>query len=251
MLTISKKLVGRVLLVLAAVTYAGFLWEAVLGFPLEPSRSYLSELAARDQASGHVFRMLDALTGVCIVLGVLLLRRARASSHACRPEPLAVLSGGSLAVFGVLTTVDAFVPMACATSANLACARADAAGQLGLAHELHAVTSGAASVAVLVSSALLCTLALRARSSPRAARWTAVVGAGLLCLFSAIVTLVAVIGAPNGSLPAGGGYLQRGQVLVISGYVASYAGLIGVFVRSHAPSPRSPDSEVLEHRTPR
>ncbi|WP_240465812.1 hypothetical protein, partial [Cellulomonas iranensis] len=51
----------HVLLVVAAVAYAGLPLEVITGFPLDPVTSYLSEHAARGQAWRGVFVTADAL----------------------------------------------------------------------------------------------------------------------------------------------------------------------------------------------
>ena len=73
--------VAQALLTLAGVLYAGVVLEAVVGWPLDPARSYLSELAALDQPTSGLFRSTDLVAGVLVVTGLVLLVLAHRSEH--------------------------------------------------------------------------------------------------------------------------------------------------------------------------
>lgn len=206
----------RAVFVIAALCYAGLPAEALAGFPLDVSRSYLSELSASDQPTSGVFRVFDATAGSLVLVGVFRLRRQRVDD----PWPLRAALLGA-AGFGALTIADAAVPMACATSADAACAAADAAGTLGVAHQVHAVTSAGASTAVIVSAVLLVAATLRRPASPRGLTAVVRIGVAVLVVATAAVTVAAIVATTTGTLPAGGGYLQRAQVLLLSGYLAA------------------------------
>lgn len=216
----------RVLLLMAAVTYAGLPWEAIAGFPLDPVTSYLSELGAEDQRLGLVFRGLDLITGVLVVAAVVI------GLHTSARSPLIRMAGFALCGFAILTIVDALNPMACATSSSAACARADAANALGISHQLHTVSSASATAAVLVS-ALLFGIALR-RTDALPARVRRIPGGIVAGLVG--ITLVAgawaLVSTSGGQLLAGGGIAQRVQVLLVSGYLVVFALL------SHRLAPR-------------
>ena len=67
---------AQVLLTLAGVLYLGVVVEAAAGWPLDPARSYLSELAALDQATSPLFRSTDVAAGTLVVGGLALLGTA-------------------------------------------------------------------------------------------------------------------------------------------------------------------------------
>ena len=142
---------------IAAVLYLGLPIEALLGFPLDPASSYLSELAARDQPYAMAFRLTDGLGAVLVLAGTVLLSTRLALRR------LAAYSTAALALFAVATVVDVIFPMACATSADPECARGDAEGTLGLSHQIHIVTSVLALAAGNVSAVLLSVFAARNR----------------------------------------------------------------------------------------
>lgn len=209
---------ARTLLVIAAIMYSGLPWEAAVGFPLDPSRSYLSELAARDQPSASLFRLLDASAGVLILVALLVEpTRARARS-------LFTASAYALGLFAAFTIIDASSPMACATSASIACARADAANTLGAAHEIHTFSSAGALAAVLSSAVLLALAVVRERPRRRPhERWVCVGVAAALFSATVLVTVLAMCSTEGGRLVDGGGVAQRAQVILISAHLVCFA----------------------------
>lgn len=211
-----RRTASWILLLSAAILYSGVPWEAAAGYPLDPSRSYLSELAAQDQPLGALFRSLDGLTGA-LVLVALALVAGRPLSRLVRASAVA------LAAFAALTILDALSPMACATSADARCAEADAANALGLSHHLHAVSSAGALAAVAVSAVLLVIAAARDREAASAvARGALVTVVAMLVAVTLIITLLAMLSAGDGRLIDGGGLVQRVQVLLVSAYLVSF-----------------------------
>lgn len=215
----------RVLLLTAAVAYSGIPWEAAAGFPLDPSRSYLSELAAADQPNGLVFRALDAATGVLILAALAIRGRAAATTG------LTTGAAFALGAFAVLTIVDASLPMACATSASAACAQADAANTLGLSHQIHTMSSAGALTAVLVSAVLL-VMALTRDRAPRsggirALEIVAWIVVAMLVATTVLVTVITVASTADGRLLDGGGLAQRAQVLWVSSYLVVFGLIAG------------------------
>lgn len=227
------------LLLFASMTYVGVLWEALAGFPLTPASSYLSELGARNQPMSAAFRLLDTASGILVVAAVsiggrtLIARRAGRLSARLAPAHCAIvwLIGGGLGLFGAGTILDSAFPMACATSLSATCAAADAAGTLGLAHQLHTFTSaGALTGAAAVACGLIVWGVDRlrgdrgtVRAQPGTARMHGALGAVLaivialaVLLSSAVVTGYALVGMADGVLPEGGGYVQRAQTVSIS-----------------------------------
>ncbi|MBN9142226.1 MAG: DUF998 domain-containing protein [Micrococcales bacterium] len=210
----------QILLLAAAIAYSGLPWEAVAGFPLDPAGSYLSELAAADQPLGWLFRALDLTTGVLVLIALLV--GGRSGGAVARRGATLALAG-----FAVLTIVDASSPMACASSASLRCARGDAANTLGLAHQIHTVSSAGALAALLVSAVLL------AVAVSRDAGWDRPVGRRLLLALvvsivavTVLVSVLAVLSTDEGRLMSGGGYAQRAQVLLVSLYLGWFGFLV-------------------------
>jgi hypothetical protein len=208
----------QVLLVVAAITYSGLPWEAVAGFPLDPSRSYLSELAAADQQHGWLFRTLDAVTGALVLVALAVRGRAKGQAGLARASAVA------LAAFAILTIVDASSPMACATSSSPRCAAADAANALGVSHQIHTVSSAGALTAVVVSAGLLAIAIARGRTRSRPVeRGTFFAVAGALVVVTVLVTVLALLSVGDGRLVHGGGLVQRAQTLLVSAYLVGFA----------------------------
>lgn len=202
------------LFAIAAVLYLGLPMEAVLGFPLDPASSYLSELAAKDQPHGVAFRLADGIGAVLVLVGVTLL------SARCAPPRSAVYGTVTLALFAVATIADVIFPMACATSADPECARGDAEHTLGLSHQIHLVSSALALAAVNVSAVLLSAFATRRRRRAHQGLPVALlVLAAVLLVSSVTVSVAALAGATDGALPAGAGYLQRVQTVSVCLYL--------------------------------
>jgi hypothetical protein len=213
--------VPTILMAVAAVLYLGVPAEALLGFPLDPTRAYLSELAAVDQPTSGLFRALDFLAGGMVVLGSLLLLCEReVSLH--RSSIVAVIG---LAGFGAGTVADVVFPMACAPSADARCAAADAAGTLGTTHVVHTISSATALAAACLTAVVLIVIVARATGSQGARRsghraMVIVVVAVLVITSSVAVSLLAVLGNADGGLPAGGGVAQRLQTVTIAALLA-------------------------------
>ncbi|WP_424937047.1 MULTISPECIES: DUF998 domain-containing protein [Bacteria] len=225
--------VPLVLLVFAAVLYLGVPYEAVAGYPLDPSRSYLSELAAADQPLAPLFRFLDGSAGALVAIAATLLL------FASPRWPLRVPIVG-LGVFGLGTLADVVFPMACASSLSAACARADAAGTLGIAHQVHTVTSVVALLGAVVAALSLVLLAQWTGIRPVRARILATVGATLLIGVTIAISVIALASTADGALPPGAGYVQRVQTVLLSVFLASFVPLVrAVLKASDAPRRRS------------
>ncbi|KSW17190.1 DUF998 domain-containing protein [Cellulomonas sp. B6] len=201
----------HVLLVLAAVAYAGVTWELAAGFPLDPVRSYLSENAARGQPLRALFVATDTLAGgLAALAGAALLRVRRAVPPTAR-RWVAVVSV-ALVVTGAATVVDAFNPMACAPSADSRCAAAEAARTLGVQHTVHEVASSVVSLAVVTTCVGALALARRTAGRGRTrAAWCALAPAATL-VTSAVVGAIAVASTLGAATPPVGLW-QRAQTL--------------------------------------
>ncbi|PRI11617.1 DUF998 domain-containing protein [Leucobacter massiliensis] len=209
---------GRLLLIIAAITYSGVPWELAAGTPLDPSSSYLSELAAADQPSGPLFRALDLTSGALILLALLITGALNRTRGVRRAAALA------LAAFALLTMLDALFPMACASSVSASCARADAANQLGLAHQIHTLSSSGAVAAAVGAVILLAICAAREPLRRSGGAKAAIIAlAGVLAVVTAIVSVLALLSGSDGRLVDGGGFFQRIQVLLMSASLIAFA----------------------------
>ena len=235
--------VPLVLLVFAAVLYLGVPYEAVAGYPLDPSRSYLSELAAADQPFAPLFRFLDGSAGVLTAIAAALLL------FASPRWPLRVPIAG-LGVFGLGTLADVVFPMACASSASAVCARADAAGTLGIAHQVHTVTSVIALLGGVVAVVSLVVLVHRTGVQPARTRFLATAGAALLIGATAAISVVALASTAEGTLPPGAGYVQRLQTVLLSVFLACFVPLTRAVLRASGTPPRRPRRGTGAHRPP-
>lgn len=144
-----------------AVLYSsGILIETLLGWPVDPRRGQLSELAAKDSQHRRVFLCLDLLAGAfCIAGGVTISRNQdRPGNH--RRQKLE----GSLILFGVATLADAFSPLDTAIS-NEAPGSRTAAPNRSLSHRTHVITSGLAGLGMVG----ICTEHMYERSAAKSA----------------------------------------------------------------------------------
>jgi hypothetical protein len=205
------------LLLVAAIAYSGLPLEALAGFPLDPTTSYLSELAARDQPLRLLFAGADLVGAVGAALAALLLvrRHDRPASSWARAVPVLLL------VFGAATVADVLSPMACAPSVDAACARAEQRWELGVGHAVHDVTSSIATVAAVglcVSAVLLGSRrarGLRGVPASPGVSWGWVVAPVVALLTSVVVAVIAgasLVGVPTVAV----GWWQRAQTLAFS-----------------------------------
>ncbi|MGW5732206.1 MULTISPECIES: DUF998 domain-containing protein [Streptomyces] len=204
------------LLTLGAVAYSAWLLEAFLGTGLSPLSSYVSELAARDQPFGTLFRTTDLIAGLLVLagaVGALLWLPRRWST---------VVGWAGLALFGAATAVDSRLAMSCAPTADAACAARERAELLPATHAAHVVSSGVAMTGALVGLVALTFAARRHGLLPSLAKPAGMLLV-LLELAATVWTLasIAAFDAGYGTWALGLG--QRLQVLLIAlwlGYLA-------------------------------
>ncbi len=186
-------LVAAIVLTLGALSYASVLTEALLGYPLSPTLSYLSELSAVDQASSTLVRSMDAVAGVAFAaIGLYLWgARRRGAAGALLPGFLPpgadggglqgtmgrlveavpervrrALVPGGMALAGVMTVLDAGFPMDCAESEASCRAQLEAGASFShLAHTLTSSLAGLGLVLVAAGALLAGTWAMRAVSA--------------------------------------------------------------------------------------
>lgn len=196
------------LLITAGVLYMGVPFEWLTGSALDPSRSFLSELAAADQPHHVLFRTLDVLAAILTFMALLIMRRPRW----CRLLPIGRMG---LGLFALGTFFDAMFPMTCAVSASASCAAADAAGQFGAAEQIHLITSMLAGLGPIITAVCL-TLAVRKGTHPGTWRMITWVSTILLLVATAASSIITAASLDQGALPAGGGYAQRAQIALVS-----------------------------------
>lgn len=198
----------RNVMIAAGVLYCSLLLEVAAGFPLDVHQSFLSELGARDQATGPYARAMDLGAGVLLLIAAIL---GRAAARLHRDVAGLLISA---AIFGAGTLFDSFSPMDCAPSVSAACRAAEANGQAGMALVLHEITS---TVAGLGSIAMGVFAVLVLRSSGWGGLWAkvvAVLAAGVVVTqtWLGIETGVEVLTGDDLHAP---GILQRVSVLLV------------------------------------
>lgn len=129
---------AQIVLAFAAVFYSSFIIEAILGYPLDPARAFLSELAARAQPNGWVFSLTDRIAGILICCAIILVTFARTTRPRWRNARTWILGGLLLA--GVATIADSLFPMDCAESLPQ-CLDLLAHSGPSSAHTIHSFTS--------------------------------------------------------------------------------------------------------------
>jgi hypothetical protein len=193
-----------------ALTYSDWLvLEPATGWPLSPVRSYLSELGASSTPRHTVANVLEALSGLCVLLFAIGLRHVLPPARGTRPGAIA------LGAFGVATLLTGRWPMTCAPSRDPSCS----AGGLALhAPAQDLATTGLSVAANLAILAGMYWITIGLAGAPGWRR--AATRSRLLLLTSAPLQLaVAALAMFNGNV----GLPQRALVLVQSAWIAVLA----------------------------
>ncbi|WP_367048955.1 DUF998 domain-containing protein [Streptomyces sp. Je 1-332] len=197
------------LLALGALAYSTWLIEPFLSTGLSPLSSYVSELAARDQPYGTLFRTTDLTAGLLVLAGAV-------GALRWLPRRWGTAVGwAGLALFGAATAVDSRLPLSCAPTADAACVARERAGLVPAAHAAHAVSSSVAVAGALVGMVAL-TLAARRHGSLLSRAYSSALLLTLLELSATAWTLTAVAAFDAGLGTWGLGVGQRLQVLLIA-----------------------------------
>lgn len=132
--------------VVGLIGYCDFPLEWVLGSPLSPTRSYISELAVAGQPYYQIFRISDLVAGIgfAILAGVLVIWRTSSQM---------LLGSAALAVAAATSIVDSLSPMSCAPSVDPQCWAADHAPLSAQLSQLHTVSGVVGFTAVLIAMA--------------------------------------------------------------------------------------------------
>lgn len=128
------------------IGYCDFPLQWVVGSPLSPTRSYISELAVAGQPYCQVFRIGDLVAGI----GLAILAGVLVTWHPSSPIRL---GSTALAVAAATSIVDALSPMSCAPSVDPRCRAADHAALSTQLSELHTVSGVVGFTAVLFAMA--------------------------------------------------------------------------------------------------
>ncbi|MCG7298834.1 DUF998 domain-containing protein [Brevibacterium sp. ACRRH] len=152
---------------------------------LDVLHSFVSEYAVWGRPGAVLIRVGDAVAGVLlVVLGVFLRRRHALSLMLC----------AGLVVAGVATVGDTLLSYECAPSLSEACATAEVEGTVGLAHQLHSVTSALVGFGFAV--AVIADIVMMVRSGRSFASLPVVLNVALLVLLgvSGVLALIPHVG---------------------------------------------------------
>lgn len=208
-----KRHVAGAVLMIGGIIYASVIWEALLGYPINPAVSFLSELAAKDQPEGWIFRLTDAISGGLIVIGTALVMAGRP-----RWGRLQWILAGSLLLTGIGTVADAASPMDCAESVPQ-CHERVVQGTVSIFHHLHLATSTVAATGIVIGAlAFLAILAHRRDLVTRLEAVTATAAVAIIFCLSAqgLLTLA--------NMPQG--WAQRIQVLATATFICACAHIL-------------------------
>lgn len=174
-----------VVAVLFTVSYSTWTVLFAIDPQLDVLHSFVSEYAVWGRPGAVLIRVGDAVAGVLlVVLGVFLRRRHALSLMLC----------AGLVVAGVATVADTLLSYECAPSLSEECAAAEVAGTVGLAHQLHSVTSALVGFGLAV--AVIADIVMLVRSGRSFASLPVVLDVVLLVLLgvSGVLALVPHVG---------------------------------------------------------
>ena len=128
------------------IRYCDFPLQWIVGSPLSPTRSYISELAVAGQPYYQFFRMGDLVAGIglAVLAGVLVI---------WRPSSPMRLGSAALVVAAATSVVDALSPMSCAPSVDPRCWAADHAAVSTQLSQLHTISGVVGFTAILFAMA--------------------------------------------------------------------------------------------------
>jgi hypothetical protein len=189
--------------------------EGLLARRSDPSSSWISDLAARTEAFGWRFEVLEIASGLVVVAFAALLL-SRLDGH----SPMVRLGIWALIAEGVLTVVGGAAPLSCAEALDPSCSLSYDAVDV-----VHAAADLASTVATVLAFGWLALGLDRTPGRRSAARATAAIGAVWL-----VLTVVTGISYLNGDVDSVKGLFQRasqvafGVWLVLLGWWASTGG---------------------------
>lgn len=165
-----RLIVVGTLIALAGICYSSWVLEFVWPSPLDPLRSFLSELDAENRPHRIVYVAGDVITAstAMAAAALMLLPRPLVSSWWGRGAGVALL------VFGASTIADALLPIECIPHVDPDCP-AEPSGLLPQLHHIHALTSTIAVFAIFAVMILGVIAAHRSGIWPVLRRWGLVV----------------------------------------------------------------------------
>lgn len=212
------------LVVLAGlIGYCDFPLQWVIGSPLSPTRSYISELSVAGQPAYQAFRIGDLVAGfgLAVLAGVLL---------RWRPSPQIRLGSAALTAAAATSIIDALSPMTCTPSTDIRCWDGDHAAVLTQLSQMHTV-SGVIGFTAMVIAIAAYGSALRRQSETRHLGSTGLAVAAV----GAVLGCVQIGTALSGSDWTG--LFERMHVLTVTAYLAA---LTVVVARSAGQAKRPP-----------
>lgn len=192
--------------------------EGLLAKRTDPSASWISDLAARSEAYGWRFELLEIASGLAVVaFALILLPRLGSRSPMIRRGIIALIAEGALTVVG------GAAPLNCGESLDSSCSLSYDALDV-----IHASAEIAAIAATVLAFAMIGLGLRRVAPWSPAGRVTIAIGAVWLLL-----TLVSGLSVLSGDIDSIKGLCQRGGQLLFGSWLA----LLGIWASS--PSDRS------------
>ena len=153
------RVVAALCLVVAGLLYSAWVAEYFLDTGLDPTRSFLSELDARDQPYRQFFSAADVVTGSLMVV-------AAGLGFLATPRRRLVVTGWvASGIFGIATIADAKLPLECVAADDPSCP-IEPSGLFPQLHHLHALTSTIAVFAIFTVMITFTVAAFRYRMYP-------------------------------------------------------------------------------------
>lgn len=223
---------AAILIAVAGICYSSWVLEFFWATPLDPLRSFLSELDAAHRPHREVYVAGDVTTACTSLLAGLLLLLPRPVFGGWK----AITAVVALAAFGASTLADAMLPIDCIPGIDPGCPY-EPSGLLPQLHHVHALTSTLA-VFSIFTAMIAATVA-----SYRDGIWPILRTAGLAILVIVIGSTVWMLAADNAHGDYRLGLAQRIQVggmtvwLVLWGVAVALAIRARTQRRSTMPSP--------------
>ncbi|GAB92160.1 hypothetical protein GORHZ_164_00535 [Gordonia rhizosphera NBRC 16068] len=157
-----RVVIAAALVALAGISYSSWVLEFLWSSPLDPLRSFLSELDALHRPHRDVYVAGDVIAACCAMLAAALLLLPRPHFRGF-PAITAVIA---LAMFGVSTISDALLPIECIPGVDPGCP-SEPSGLFPQLHHIHALTSTLAVVSIFAVMIAATVSAFRDRIWPQ------------------------------------------------------------------------------------
>lgn len=212
----------------AGICYSSWVLEFFWATPLDPLRSFLSELDAVNRPHRGVYVAGDVTTAcTSLAAGLLLLI----------PRPLfggwkAITAVAALAAFGASTLADALLPIECIPGIDPGCP-VEPSGLFPQLHHIHALTSTLAVFSIFTAMVAATIVSYRDRI------WPLMRTAGLAMLVIVVVSTVWMLAADNAHGDYRLGLAQRIQVGGMTVWLVLWGVAIALAVRAATSQRRS------------